>query len=90
MKSFVEVGDAEECRDQGAGGRLGRIAGEGRDDRRSRTLPDPPGRHFDFEMNQNIVDKDNWIYTENIFFTNKECIKQISDKSDNYLNIIGH
>lgn len=52
------------------------------------SLPDPPGRHFDFEMNQNIVDKDNWIYTENIFFTNKECIKQISDKSDNYLNII--
>ena len=48
-------------------------------------LPEPTGRHFDFELNQNIIDKDNWIYTEKIFFTNKECMKQlvINNKSDN-------
>jgi len=54
-------------------------------------LPEPNGRHFDFELNQNIISKDNWIYTEKIFFTNKECMKQLEDnncKSDNYLNII--
>lgn len=52
------------------------------------SLPKPNGRHFDFELNINNFDNDNWLYTEKIFFTNKECIKQIIDKSDNYLNYI--
>lgn len=54
-------------------------------------LPEPTGRHFDFELNQNIVSKDNWIYSENIFFTNKVCMKQLEEsvsKSENYLNIV--
>jgi hypothetical protein len=28
--------------------------------------------------------KDNWIYTEKIFYTNKKCVTQLLDKSDNY------
>jgi hypothetical protein len=54
-------------------------------------LPEPNGIHFDFELNQNKFSKDNWIYSEKMFFTNKECIKQLDQnkcKSDNYLNII--
>jgi len=50
-------------------------------------LPEANGRHIDFELNMNIVDKDNWIYTEKIFYTNKKCVVQLIDKSDNYLNI---
>ena len=49
-------------------------------------LPEPNGKHIDNEMNQNKFSKDNWLYTEKIFFTNKECMKQLEEakgKSDN-------
>lgn len=48
-------------------------------------LPKPNGRHIDVELNQNKFSKDNWLYTEKLFFTNKECMGQlvINNKSDN-------
>lgn len=49
-------------------------------------LPEPNGKHIDNEMNQNKFSQDNWLYTEKIFFTNKECMKQLEEakgKSDN-------
>jgi len=54
-------------------------------------LPEPNGKQIDYELNINKFSTDNWIYTENIFFTNKLCIKQLEEsvsKSDNYLNIV--
>lgn len=52
------------------------------------SIPKANGRHIDFELNINNIDEDNWLYTEKMFFTKKECVKQIIDKSDNYLNFI--
>ena len=49
-------------------------------------LPEANGRHFDNELNINMFVKDNWIYTEKIFYTNKKCVTQLLDKSDNYFN----
>ena len=49
-------------------------------------LPEANGRHIDIELNMNILDKDNWIYTEKIFYTNKKCISQLIDKCDNFSN----
>jgi len=52
-------------------------------------LPQPNGRHFDFELNQNIFDKDNLIYSEKLFFTNKKCMSQLisNNPSDNKTDI---
>ena len=50
-------------------------------------FPEATGRHFDYEMNFNIFDKDAMIYTEHIFFTREPCITQLVDESDNYMNI---
>ena len=50
-------------------------------------LPEPTGRHFDSELSMNIIDKDNWIYSNNVFFTNEKCVTQLVDKSDNYASI---
>lgn len=55
------------------------------------TLPSPTGKHLDFELNFNKFSKNNWLYTEKIFYTNKECIKQLNENestSDNYSNAI--
>lgn len=50
-------------------------------------LPEPNGKHVDVELTMNNLDKDNWIYSEKIFFTNKPCIKQLENsKSDNCNN----
>lgn len=54
---------------------------------KNKKLPKPNGSHFDFEMSVNKFDKDNVLYTEKIFYTNQICLKQINDKSDNYVNI---
>jgi GR25 family glycosyltransferase involved in LPS biosynthesis len=54
---------------------------------KNKKLPKPNGRHFDFEMSVNKFDKDNVLYTEKIFYTNQNCMKQLNDKSDNYINI---
>lgn len=51
-------------------------------------LPKANGRHFDFELSINNVNEDNWLYTEKVFYTTKECIKQKVDNSDNYINYI--
>ena len=51
-------------------------------------FPTPTGRHIDFEMNHNIIDNDNHIYSDKIYYTKDECFKQIVDKSDNYLNFV--
>ena len=51
-------------------------------------LPEPNGRHIDFEICFNIIDNDNKIYSNKCFFVKEECFKQLVDKSDNYLNII--
>ena len=51
-------------------------------------LPEANGRHFDNELNINMFVKDNWIYTEKIFYTNKKCVIQLNDKSDNCSNKI--
>ena len=51
-------------------------------------LPKANGQHLDFELNINKFDKNNWLYTEKLFFTNRECIKQKIDEGDNYLNFI--
>jgi GR25 family glycosyltransferase involved in LPS biosynthesis len=51
-------------------------------------LPEPNGRHLDHEISQNIIDKDNFLYSNKLFFTNDDCFTQIIDKSDNYLNIV--
>jgi GR25 family glycosyltransferase involved in LPS biosynthesis len=47
-------------------------------------LPEANGRHIDVELNMNILDKDNWVYTEKVFYTNKQYVTQLIDKSDNY------
>jgi GR25 family glycosyltransferase involved in LPS biosynthesis len=49
-------------------------------------LPEPNGRHVDYEISTNVVDKDNMLYSEKLFYTNKKCFTQLIDKSDNYLN----
>jgi len=49
-------------------------------------LPEPNGRHLDFEIMMNNVDKDNILYSNKLFYTNEECFTQLIDKSDNYLN----
>ena len=46
-------------------------------------LPDATGYHFDFELTVNKIGRNNWLYTENIFFTNTPCIKQSCSPSDN-------
>jgi GR25 family glycosyltransferase involved in LPS biosynthesis len=51
-------------------------------------LPEPNGWHIDFEINMNIVCKDNMIYTKKIFYTKEKYVKQIVDESNNYINII--
>ena len=51
-------------------------------------FPEPTGRHFDYEMNENVFDTDVMIYTENIFYTRNPCITQLIDESDNASNII--
>jgi len=51
-------------------------------------LPEPNGRHIDFEIGFNIIDNDNKLYTNKIFFTKETCFTQLVDKSDNYLNFI--
>jgi hypothetical protein len=49
-------------------------------------LPEPNGRHLDFEIMLNSVDKDNMLYSTKLFYTNEECVTQLLDKSDNYIN----
>jgi GR25 family glycosyltransferase involved in LPS biosynthesis len=49
-------------------------------------LPEPNGRHLDYEIMLNNVDKDNMLYSTKLFYTNDECFRQLIDKSDNYLN----
>jgi GR25 family glycosyltransferase involved in LPS biosynthesis len=51
-------------------------------------LPEPNGRHIDYEINLNIIDKDNRLYTNKIFYTNDTYFNHLIDKSDNYLNVI--
>ena len=51
-------------------------------------LPEPNGRHIDFEIGFNIIDNDNKIYSNKCFFVKEECFKQLTDKSDNYVNFI--
>ena len=51
------------------------------------SLPIPRGKHLDFEININKFDKDNVLYTENIYFTVRECFKQIVSKSDNTVDL---
>jgi len=51
-------------------------------------LPQPNGRHIDFEMNFHYLDKTNQLYSEKMFYTNKPCFRQLVDKSDNYVNAI--
>jgi GR25 family glycosyltransferase involved in LPS biosynthesis len=51
-------------------------------------LPEPNGRHIDFEIGFNIIDNDNKIYSNKLFFSKEACFTQLVDKSDNYLNII--
>jgi GR25 family glycosyltransferase involved in LPS biosynthesis len=48
-------------------------------------LPEANGTPIDNELINN-VDTNNWIYTEKIFYTNKKCVTQLLDKSDNYFN----
>lgn len=50
------------------------------------SLPEPNGRHFDVEINIGKCFSDNRLYSENIFYTRRECFKQLVDNSDNYLN----
>jgi hypothetical protein len=50
------------------------------------SLPQPSGRHIDFEIMLNIIDKENALYSEKLFFTRKKCFSQLIDKSDNYIN----
>jgi GR25 family glycosyltransferase involved in LPS biosynthesis len=50
-------------------------------------LPEANGRHIDIELNMNIVDKDNWVYTEKMFYTNKKYVSQLIDKGDNCKNM---
>jgi hypothetical protein len=54
----------------------------------SGSLPEPNGRHIDFEMNFNLLDKQNKIYSDKLFYTNYACFTQLIDKSDNYVNIV--
>lgn len=49
-------------------------------------LPEPKGRNLDFETMLNNVDKDNVLYSKQLFYTNEECFTQLIDKSDNYIN----
>jgi len=51
-------------------------------------LPEPNGRHIDFEMNFNFLDKKNQLYSEKMFYTKDSCFSQLADKSDNYLNTL--
>jgi len=51
-------------------------------------LPEPNGRHIDFEMNFNFLDKTNQLYSEKMFYTQELCFSQLVDKSDNYVNTI--
>ena len=46
-------------------------------------IPKPNGYHIDFNIN---IDYNNSIHSNKLFFTNIECVKQIVDNSDNYLN----
>jgi hypothetical protein len=50
------------------------------------SLPNPNGRHIDYEQHLNIIDKDNRLYTEKLFFFNHEAFKQQIGKSDNGKN----
>lgn len=50
------------------------------------TLPEPLGRHLDFEIMLNNVDKDNILYSNNLFYTNEKCFTHMIDESDNYIN----
>ena len=51
-------------------------------------LPEPTGRHWDSDMNFNIVDKNNCLYSEKIFYTNKICMHQyLNNDSDNNFNV---
>ena len=52
------------------------------------SLPEPNGRHIDYDININITDKDNRLYSNNIFYTNDTYFNHLIDKSDNYINII--
>jgi GR25 family glycosyltransferase involved in LPS biosynthesis len=49
-------------------------------------LPEPNGRHLDYEITINSVDKDNMMYSKKLFYTNEKCFTQLIDKSDNYIN----
>lgn len=49
-------------------------------------LPEPKGRDLDFEIMLNNVDKDNILYSNKLFYTNKKCFTQMISKSDNYIN----
>jgi len=48
-------------------------------------LPEPNGRHIDFEMTFN---KKNLLYSEKMCYTNQPCFTQLIDKSDNYVNLM--
>lgn len=49
-------------------------------------LPEPNGRDIDYEIMLNNVDKDNILYSNKLFYTNKKCFIQMISKSDNYIN----
>ena len=55
--------------------------------RRDGKLPEPNGRHIDFEMTFN-GNKKNILYSEKMFYTNQPCFTQLIDKSDNYVNMM--
>jgi GR25 family glycosyltransferase involved in LPS biosynthesis len=51
-------------------------------------LPEPNGRPIDFDINNNIIDTDNTINSNKLFYTKDDCFKQLVDKSDNYMSVI--
>lgn len=50
-------------------------------------LPEPNGRHIDFEISLGQFDKDNVLYSEKVFFTKEECFTQLMNNSDNYFSM---
>ena len=51
-------------------------------------LPGATGFHFDFQLSMDIINCNNKIYSTKLFYTNSECITQLIDKSDNYVNLV--
>ncbi len=53
------------------------------------SLPMANGRHIDYEISINNIDKDNRLYSEKIFYTHQEAFTQMVGKSDNMISFIG-